>query len=75
MERIIIKLPVWFIKKKRIERLNKETVYHGWIVRETEKAILFKMSPILATFIYYSHMNSKQELWIPKSIIEVISRG
>ncbi len=59
---ISIYLPKWFLKKNNLMR--NPNCLDGNIIRETSKAIYFKLNSIIA--LYHNH-NGK--IWIPKSLI------
>lgn len=70
MSQITIKLPYWFLEKKNIHRINNSNELDGYIKKETSKAILFIVNPIIVVFSNLDSYLAKSGVWIPKSIIE-----
>jgi len=64
---ISIYLPEWFLKKNNLMR--NPNCLDGNIIKETNKAIHFKLHPVIAV-----HHSVKQNIWIPKSIIIKINQ-
>jgi len=64
IEMITIHLPEWFLKKHNLVR--KEMSLDGWILRETNKAIYFRVHPVI--YAFHNHYGNGK-IWIPKSII------
>ena len=59
---ITIYLPKWFLQKNNL--LRNPLCLDGVIIRETDKAIYFRINSVLA--VYHNH---KGKIWMPKSII------
>ena len=59
---ISIYLPKWFLRKNNL--LRNPNCLDGEIIKETKKAIYFRINSVIAAFHYH---NGK--IWIPKSLI------
>ena len=66
---VSIYVPNWFLKKKGINR--SPNCLDGIISKETNKAILLKVNPIICLY-HQRNDYCKHGIWIPKSIIERI---